>query len=459
MQSNSIRNGIVFGIIVTATAFFSRGSAFFIILAAMTVFLINRLPAARERDFIRRIFLWGFTLRVLFVLLSMAFAVYKGNIMNFHIKYGCPDYGTPYLFDDSAYYTLRALYTSLHWKGVPLSTWTLEYVVNNREYGYTGFVWLPAVYFRVFGFSPVSSRFINCFLGVITAFLVYSCVKNVFGERPARASAVLTAFFPSLFLWSATNLKDTAFIFSFYLMIWAIIKTRFTKGLYYAPVIFLAIWFQCSIRFFKYREYFYLSMVIMAAYFLPVMLSFLRGRLKAVVIVILVASCVVFAVLKREGIGRAFNKAANEAFVWHKGMLSDKGNNYKLLPDRILEKDEINPGDFLRMYSSGIFHVIFEPFPSRINKPSLMLAFLQMCIWYVLIFFAAAGLFFSLKRGFFKADFIFIAYFIVMLSVLAVTGGNVGTIFRMRDVITPIVLIFASLALIRIWDKVYELRR
>ncbi len=140
MQFRPARTIIIFVFIAGIIAFFSPGSAFFIILAAITVFLINRLPDARERDFIRRIFLWGFALRVLLVLLSMAFALYKGNIMNFHIKYGCPDYGTPYLFDDSAYYTLRALYTSLHWKGVPLSTWTLEYVVNNRDYGYPGFV-------------------------------------------------------------------------------------------------------------------------------------------------------------------------------------------------------------------------------------------------------------------------------------------------------------------------------
>ena len=459
MQFRPIQTIIIFGFIAVIMAFFSPGSAFFIILAAMTVFLINRLPEARERNFIRRIFLWGFGLRVLFVLLSMALAVYKGNVMNYHLSYGCPDYGTPYLFDDSAYYTLRALYTSLYWKGIPLSMWTLEHVVANRNYGYTGFIWLPSAYFAVFGWSPVSSRFINCFLGIITALLVYFTVKNSFGKRPARLSAAMAAFFPSLFLWSATNLKDTAFIFSFYLMIWAIIKMRFTKSLYYAPVIFIAIWFQCSIRYFKYREYFYLSFAIIAAYFLPAMLNFLRGRLKAIVIVILVASCVVFAVSKKDNIGRAFNKAANEAFVWHKGMLSAGGKNYKLLPDKILEKNEIGRGEFFRMYLSGIFHAMFEPFPSRTNKPSLMLAYLQMCIWYVLVFFAAAGFILSLRRGFFKADFIFIAYFFVMLSILAVTGGNIGTIFRMRDVITPIVLIFASLAFIRIWDKVYELHR
>lgn len=88
-----------------------------------------------------------------------------------------------------------------------------------------------------------------------------------------------------------------------------------------------------------------------------------------------------------------------------------------------------------------------------------MLAYSQMCIWYILVLFAAAGFIFSLRRGFFKAGFIFIAYFFVMLSILAVTGGNIGTLFRMRDVITPIVLIFASLVFIRIRDKVYELRR
>ena len=281
---------------------------------------------------------------------------------------------------------------------------------------------------------------------------------HTFGARPARLSAVLTAFFPSLVLWSITNLKDTTFIFAFYLMLWAIVKMRVTKKIYYAPVIFAAIWFQSSIRFFKYQEYFYLNLIIITLYFLPMLLSSLRGKLKAVVIIMLVASCAVFVVSKRDAIDYAFNRASNESFEWHKGMISQGGNNYKLLPEMIMKKNEVSRGDFLRMYLSGIYHAILEPFPSWNIKPTFILAYLQMCIWYILVLFAGMGFILSLRRSF-AASFIFSAYFFVMLSILAVTGGNIGTIFRMRDVITPIVLIFASLALISIRDKFYELRR
>lgn len=452
---------IIFGLIIGILACFSRGSVFFILLALVTVYFIKRLPEERERNFILRIFLFGFGLRVLFVLLTVALAVYRGNIVDYHAAYQNPDcvisYATPDLFDDSAYYTLRALYTSLYWKGVPLGMWTLEHVVANREYGFSGFVWLPATFFTLFGFSPVSSRFINCFLGIITALLVYFTVKNTFGGRTARLAAILTAFFPSLFIWSITNLKDTSFIFAFYLMLWAIVKMRSSRSIFYAFIIFIAIWFQSFVRFFKFKEYLYLNILIITLYFLPFLISFLRGRLKNIVIAMMVVSCVFFIVQKRESIGYKFNSMANEAFEWHKGVIAGGGSNYKLLPDRILQRNEIGRMDFLRMYFSGVFHAMFEPVPSRINKPVLVLAALQMCLWYILIILAAAGLFFSLRQSMATSLMLF-AYFFVMLSISAVTGGNIGTIFRMRDIITPIILIFASLAFIRIKDKIYGLR-
>ncbi len=81
--------------------------------------------------------------------------------------------------------------------------------------------WNGIVYFFT-GKSPLSLLFINCFAGSLTAIFIYYIAEEIAGKKAARISAILTAFWPSLFIWSVQNLKEPISILCMAVLIWGV---------------------------------------------------------------------------------------------------------------------------------------------------------------------------------------------------------------------------------------------
>jgi len=458
MPKKGIYAAIAIGLISGLILFFSPGSVFFIALTIITVFIINRILHKKERDFILKLFLWGFGLRVFCVLLTMACLIHGGHILNYgtsisYIGRDYPDVSTPYIFDDEGYYTLRGQITNMYWSDKPLSDITITGIVQN-QYGFTSFVYVLASYFALFGYSPISSRFINCFLGIITALIIYSMVKDIFGERPARLSSISVAFFPSLFLWSITNLKETIFIFAVCLMLWTVVKFVKTRNIYYLAAILASTLFQFIIRR-GYRELVMLTVVVLLVYFILLFLSHLYKKRKVglLVLIFLTAGCFIF--IKSDKINSALDDITERALVMHRGASFDEhAINYKLLSAEEMDRALISRGKFLAMLAKGWLHLMLEPLPSNIKSSAMLVSYFQMILWYLLIPFFILGIFLSIRYKF-KESFILLLYFLIMGSALAVSGGNVGTTFRLRDTITPLFLVFSCVGIVNILTKHY----
>ena len=126
--------GIFAGILLAC----SPGSIFFIILAVVTVCLIRRgCKDPNERKFLVTLFILAFVLRIIFSLLLMGGATFSGHILNY-ASYPAPDYSTPYIFDDSGYYTLRGQFIGMHLLGLPLNKKVISDFVT-ITYGASGF--------------------------------------------------------------------------------------------------------------------------------------------------------------------------------------------------------------------------------------------------------------------------------------------------------------------------------
>jgi hypothetical protein len=66
-----------------------------------------------------------------------------------------------------------------------------------------------------------------------------------------------------------------------------------------------------------------------------------------------------------------------------------------------------------------------------------------MGLWYGVLALSAVGAFVGCKRRARKVFFLVVVA-AVWILLGALTNGNVGTVFRMRDMITPILLLFAA---------------
>lgn len=446
LQNNKKYAAIIIGAILAVLITFSPGSFFILILTAGTVFFIHRFSNKSERNFILIIFLAGLGARVVFTLFVLSWAIFSGHMQNYG-DMGGPNYFAPYIFDDSVYYTLRGLCTSWYWLGKPLSQYIIEGIVKHT-YGFNGYIPVLAAFFTIFGYSPISSRFINCFLGSLTIILVYSIVKNIFNEKPARLAAVLTAFFPSLFLWSITNLKETSMTFMACLMFWSLVKFQREKRIHYLIIASFSIWAQFSIRHTFKTELSLVAFGLVGVYIFHLFISnlLLSRRIITFFIIFMIAAS--FAFLEKDKVNSIVKVATHKMLTAQKGAIDTGGICYQIVSDEIiLYSKNLGLRDFIMMLGKGWFHIMFEPLPGRIKQSkSMLFSFPQILLWYSLIPFAILGMAISIRYRLRESIFL-IMYFLIITSAFALSGGNVGTVFRLRDVNTPVVLIFSAIGL------------
>src|SRR5207253_5942317 len=96
-------------------------------------------------------------------------------------------------------------------------------------------------------------QFVNAVLGAVTSVIIFLCALQIFkNNRVARIAALLTAFFPSLVLWSSQGLKDGPIVFLLALSILATLKLGEQLTLKYFVVLACSLFALLSLRFYVF---------------------------------------------------------------------------------------------------------------------------------------------------------------------------------------------------------------
>lgn len=424
---------LVEGICLGFLSFFSPGSLFIFIFSLFVIILIRQFSMEEERRFLTLLFIWGFILRIFLVLLLQFVLVLKGRWFVDINGFGGI---STFFFGDDAYYTLRSWGMAQYLMGD-----TFRNVFDN--YG-QGFHLMPLALFQYyFGFSPISSIFISCLLGVLSAVVYYFIAKMALGIKVARISAVFITFFPSLITWSIVNLKDPMVLFIgasvFLIFMHLIEEVKIGK-------ILLLLFLLVSML---YLQYFTRRSVFLPT-FLSIALSFIfinRKTRNVLLFIFIILFCLSLA-------GFDFGLATFFEKIWyifknitvnsHAGFINTGGFVYHLY-DR--PASEISPGlisyfEVIKALPIGIFHFLFEPFIWKKYSFSMLLAYPQITLWYLLIPFCIFG-FFNKFILFWKRKIVFLIFLLVGIPIFSLSSGNIGTNFRIRDVFTPVILMFA----------------
>jgi hypothetical protein len=135
-------------------------------------------------------------------------------------------------------------------------------------------------------------------------------------------------------------------------------------------------------------------------------------------------------------------------------------------PEELLGTPQATVGDFSRhkiywgsfflSYVLGMGYVIFSPFPWAVNTALQLQAYPQTIFMYLLLPFIVMGIFLSVK---YKSRDMFpiLTFYFIVLSLLALTEGSIGGLFRHRDWVMPITLMFGALGILRLFRPHYAL--
>lgn len=442
-----MKRALLAGIFLGSLAALSPGWLFIGLLAAGIAYVLHRGADPSNRRFVSLLFLAGFAARVLLSLgldlgscaVGREFPHKTGATQDWNI--GISDKTRGYLrIGDSDYYSAR---------GHAL----VEYVRGSREpvvifrlnqYGWNGYVDLIGFFYYVFGFSPSAVKGINCLLGAGCGTLAFFLALWVFNRKVARWSALCVTFFPSLMFWSVSNLKDIPFLFltllAMLLFIRLIEAGGARKRVLYGLSLALTLMAHCWVR-----ELFYA--LLLASLLLAAGLA--TRKIKGWMLALAAAAgtgCLFldcFALPARSMLAQLFHK--------HIGYTTTSGISYKFFPEHVYapayiwewsRSGSVNSEIWLSVLKATA-HFLLEPLPSRLDSLLHLPVLLQMLVWYGILLLAAGGILYSLKQAGRRTLYLLIP-FLVFSLLIAVTNGNIGTLFRIRDLVTPFLLIYAA---------------
>lgn len=424
--------GVALGVALTVSPL----SIVTVALAAITVVIARRGLPADEARWLTAVLVAGLTARVLIV---MALSVASIPVHD--------DQSAGILFGDEAYSLGRSLRTRNILLGLPASKYDYQVVfdsyANTRYMDFLSWVQLT------FGPSPYAVRLLNGVLFVAGGALLYRLVRHGFGVVPSLGALVTLLFLPSLLFWSVSLLKESAY---FLLAATAIAATvlavrgaSWSARIAGGALLGVCVWALADLRPGAVA-------LTLGGLLLGLLLRWFtvtRRRMLGGALAIGTAGLVV--VWSPSGAARVLSVLTQTA-KQHTGHAFTSGHAYKTLDDKFYATVDtpstsrltLNPAEAARYVARSGAAFLTVPFPWQVATRSEMVFIPEQLVWYVLVIAALVGLRSAWRRDSLTTSLL-VGYTLPLAAALALTNGNVGTLVRLRGLVTPFVIWIAAL--------------
>jgi len=390
------------------------------------IFFIRLLPEA-DRDFLVTLFLAAFLLRIVAALFFYN-AIFLRN--------GTGMVGDAWPYSQSGYEILKMWMMGIRDHKVIYENMmkvTASGTLSSYDY------WNAVVYFFT-GKSPLSVIFINCLAGSLAVVFIYFITKQIKDIRAAKIAALLTAFWPSTFMWSIQNFKEPISIFLIVALAWAILSLRVRFRFYLIFLVFILSVALKEMRLVSFTVFYIL--VIPASLFLLTLRSKKPELIFPFLLIILVAFLSFGAIkLYIAKYIPFFPAKGNVEFLkWAQAMRSVRATGGTAF---LVNWDICNPLVLMLFIPAALSIAWLAPFPWQLGSVQQIMAVPEMIIYYMLIPFMFSGYRFVMKNKPFEGGIITV-YVFIMMVILAFIEGNIGTLFRHRAMVMPFLFILIA---------------
>jgi hypothetical protein len=383
----------------------------FAVLGGVVLYLGTLSLAPEERAWAFRILLLAMAVRLL---LATAFALFP-EVRFFH--------------EDADGYEIIGMQLAAGWSGHGPPLRLEEGMPNLGQFYLCG-----GLYYLFGAFRAVPSYF-NSILGAFTVLVVYRLTRRCFHIAVARRAALLVALMPSIIMWNALALKDTAVTLLVVIALSSCVdlKRRFSAASMLGillPVIALQ-----PLRF--YMVYFVLLAVV-GSLFLERGGKVLTGVPKSLAIaggLILLLVAVGLSGRAQEGTQFFDLQRVN---AYRQGMAATANSAFAS------DADVSTPGRAIAFLPIGLAVLLFGPFPWQMTSLRPILAAPETILWWAMVPAAIRGLRYAAKRRFSDTSPIFLFAF-TLAPAYALVQGNVGSAFRQRAQIFVLLFMFVAL--------------
>ena len=379
-----------------------------------------------KRSFLLRLFVAAVIIRMV-----LAFVIFSGRMEEF--------FG-----GDANTYDHFGLSLIESWGGDPFHRATYEHFVNSGA-GAWGMIYLVAGVYKLIGPNMLAIQFINVSVGAATAGIIFEISQSLFNNiRVSKLAAFLTAFFPSLILWSSQALKDGLIVMALALGILATL--RLVKQV---EPRWIAVLTGCLLVLISFRFYIFYMMAaaVVGAFIVGMKSSNAKAFLQRFVAVVLIGLAMTwFGVLRSatQQLDRFANLEAIQRSRADMAQSAESGFGKDV--------DVRSTTGALTVIPIGLLYLMFAPFPWQLASLRQSIALPEMIIWWCCFPLLILGLWYGIKHRLQQISPILI--FTSMLTLAySVFQGNVGTAYRQRSQLLVFYFIFVAVGAILLKER------
>jgi hypothetical protein len=326
---------------------------------------------------------------------------------------------------DQQTYDAFAGWLARYWSGE-----TLVYPWKLLERGPKAYYYIVASLYYVIGAWPIVPKLVNALVGTLSVRLAYDVALGMTGS-PATAlrTAVYTAFFPSLVLWSVLNIRDCWVVMLILLICREAMALQ--DGLRLRPALLLA---AAVLVVMQFREYIFFAVAA------PAVVSFLvRNRAhvgRNVALGMLLAGVAIYADRAHES-DRRFHSLDLETMQELRQGAAVGGSRYEPAADIS------TPVKAVAFLPRGLAFFLLAPFPWTVTNLRQMLTLPEMLFFYSLLPAMVRGIGILVRRHLARS-------MMVLLITAGLTFGyalaeaNAGMAYRHRAQVLVFYLAFAA---------------
>jgi hypothetical protein len=358
------------------------------------------------------------------------------------------------LFGDEAYLFERSLRMRDVLLGEPVTK--LDYIMAFEEYANTKYVWWLSWMQTTFGPSPYGLRALNGLMYVAAAAVMYRLARRGFGPVAAQLGLALLLVLPSLLFWSVSLLKDSVF----FLLTAGAFGAAVMIGRRGAPaeqaagvvLLLIALWGLSDLR--------PLAIVLTGGglalgFVLRTLLEHRLAQIAALAILVSAAAAL--------ALSKPLSTAALDGLTLlsrqHMGHATADGHAYKTLDSRFypdfaaaLDGRPLQAGEAVRYVGRSTLAFIVVPWPWDATTISELAYIPEQLAWYAIAALSLVGVREAYRRDA-VLTLLLVGYMAMMSAALALTNGNVGTLVRLRTLVTRFAVWLAAVGLIVVVRK------
>lgn len=391
--------------------------------AGMLVWAERGLPAD-ERRLVRSILIVAIALRLLAVVALFALTDHRE---------------TPFatFFGDEDFFIKRSIWLRNIALGVSIHSADLIYAFD--EVGQTSYLYLLAWVQVLVGPSPYGVHLVGMAFYLAAVILLFRLARRTLGHAPAYAGLVLLLFLPTLFAWSISALKESAFLLltaTVIGMVEVIVRGRsWPRRLAALAATGVLIVLIESVR----RAGALVTGVSLAGG-LAAATVITRPRLLLATIV--ATPIVIGAVLSRPEAQLQAYRAVQRGADQHRGHINTPGYVYKTLDDRFYISGRTIQD--MRFFEQGRFVLrslvsyVVVPLPWKAESRASLAYIPEQIVWYLMVALLPFGFVCSLRRDPLIAS-VLLVFAVVSATLVALISGNIGTLVRHRGMVIPLI--------------------